>query len=85
MAELCSAPTVDMTWPAATPAYVPPPRLNSTGPGVQLDPGTAAPLDPGPPVIASPASSAGASCNAGGGVGFGLLALARLVLRRRRR
>jgi len=65
-----------------------PRALDSAQPDPQAEPGTAAPLDPGPPVIAvppPPASSGCASCDAGGGLGFGLFALAGLVLRRRRR
>lgn len=54
----------------------------------QLDPGTAAPLDPGPPVIASqpaPASSGCASCDTTAGTGLAGLGTVFLVGLRRRR
>ena len=68
-----------------------PRALNNDAQTTQPDPGAAAPLDPGPPVIATqpaPASSGCASCDttAGSGLaGLGLLACTGLLLRRRRR
>jgi MYXO-CTERM domain-containing protein len=66
-----------------------PRALNRTEPDPQQGPGTAAPLDPGPPVIATqpPASSGCASCDTTAGTGLaslGLLAVTGLLLRRRR-
>ncbi len=81
----------DETGLPGDPVKVDPYPALDNPPAAQPDPGTATPLDPGPPVIAvppTPASSGCASCDTTAGsslASLGLLMLGGLALRRRRR